>query len=238
MDPLIGASLISAGAGLVGAHWSAQGAQDQNRANLEAARMQMKFQERMSNTAVQRRVADLKLAGLNPMLGYMGAASSPEGAMPRMENVGAAKTQGFSAASMAALAITRQHAEIANINADTKNKLSSAGAAAGQEAVHAETVKKIQHEVLKINDERVLMGEEGILKVLDQTLKRLDIQEREAIIPDLIQLYRDDAYRSKLGLPHHENMSRMEKSFWGAVKAFIPGIGNLMPGPRIIPKGR
>lgn len=80
---------VAAGA-LIGASVAAPviGQYMANKEATKRAREQMAFQERMSNTAHQREVQDLRLAGLNPILSVMGGrgATTPVGAMATPEN--------------------------------------------------------------------------------------------------------------------------------------------------------
>jgi len=89
---------------IVGAGIDAFSANSANRDAKKMAREQMKFQERMSNTAHQREVKDLIAAGLNPILSAGGGGSStPSGATytPQVAKVGDTIAKGVSNALQA-----------------------------------------------------------------------------------------------------------------------------------------
>lgn len=78
-------AITSPVASLIGGGLSFLGGERRNQAQLEASSAQMEFQREMSNTAYQRAVADMKAAGINPMLASkVGGASSPMGAQPNL----------------------------------------------------------------------------------------------------------------------------------------------------------
>jgi len=81
--PGVGYALGGITSGLAGY----MGAKSQNKAQSAQASRQMQFQADMSNTAHQREVADLRMAGLNPILSAGGGgASTPSGAMGTQTN--------------------------------------------------------------------------------------------------------------------------------------------------------
>lgn len=89
------------------------GQREANRMNQDMSREQMAFQERMSSSAHQREVADLRAAGLNPILSAGGGASSPSGAMPMIKSAA-------EGASASASGMPRMLADLKAIKAHTK----------------------------------------------------------------------------------------------------------------------
>lgn len=108
-----------------------------NRANREEAQKNREFQKEMSNTSHQREVADLRKAGINPLLSANGGASTPTGAQatnvaPTVENtIGPAISSAIQAKQLG-MAIEKQNKELKLLDAQTnKTNVDAAVASKG-----------------------------------------------------------------------------------------------------------
>jgi hypothetical protein len=109
--------LVTGGMNLLGGLLGRSGQKEANRLNYQIAQEQMRFQERMSNTAYQRAARDLEAAGLNRILALGNAASSPGGAAQTMQNVEGALAEGLSRGVNSALATRRLEEDLRNLKA-------------------------------------------------------------------------------------------------------------------------
>lgn len=86
----------------LGAALAGTGAVMQGLASYKSAQKQMQFQREMSNTAIQRQMADMRKAGINPILAAKyGGASTPGGASYSIPNIGSAAVEGYKGVSSA-----------------------------------------------------------------------------------------------------------------------------------------
>jgi len=122
-----GAAIGSAVGGFVSNAQSSKQAREMGKFNASEATINREFQERMAGTAYQRKMEDLKSAGLNPALAYESggaiapSGSSASGSAARAENVGAPAVHSAQSAALARSELATQAATRDNIAAQTAN---------------------------------------------------------------------------------------------------------------------
>ena len=97
---------------LIGGLFGSSGQSSANQANLQIARENREWQERMSNTAYQRSAKDLEAAGLNRILAIGQPSSTPAGNIATMQNEKKPLQEGVAGGITSALAAAKLRQEI------------------------------------------------------------------------------------------------------------------------------